>query len=116
MPEKDPTTWSLATWALIIGMSVIGGVSRFLCVIRDEGIKSVSILGFIADLAASGLVGIAAFMAMVSFDYPLALCAAAAGMSGHMATRILFITFGLADKLGLALEDRILKSTRKPDD
>lgn len=116
MPEKDPTTWSLATWALIIGMSAIGGLSRFLGVIRDRGVHSVSIFSFIADLFASGLVGVAAFMTLISFDYPVALCAAGSGMAGHMATRILFITFGLADKLGLAIEDRIIRGGRKRDD
>lgn len=116
MPEKDPTTWSLATWALIIIMSTIGGISRFLSVLRDGEIKSLSIVGFIADISTSGLVGIASFMIMISFDYPIALCAAAAGVGGHMATRILFIGFGLADKLGLAIEYRMIrKRDRKRD-
>lgn len=119
MPEKDPTNWTLATWALIIGMSIFGGMARVLAKISSGGIHSVSLVGFLADLATSGLVGVATFMIMISFDYPVALCAAAAGMSGHMATRIIFLSLNLTDKiawmLGKKIESQIGKPPRKKD-
>jgi hypothetical protein len=107
MPEKDPTTWSLATWALILGMSILGGVSRVLAKARDYGCGSISLIGFIADLATSGLVGVASFMVLISFDYPVSLCAAASGMSGHLATRIIFLSFGITNKVADQVNSKI---------
>jgi hypothetical protein len=109
MPEKDPTTWSIATWALIFGMSILGGISRVLAKARDSGFHSISPVGFIADLAVSGLVGVASYMVLISFDYPVALCAAAAGMSGHLATRIIFLSFYLTDKVADQISSKISK-------
>lgn len=113
MPDKDPTTWSLATWLLILGMSFLGGITRVLGKIKDGGIASVSLIGFIADLATSGLVGVAAYMTMVSFDYPVALCAAASGMSGHLATRIIYLSVGLTDKFAWAINKKIEATINK---
>ena len=39
----------------------------------------------------SGFVGIGVFMALDGFGQPASLCAAGAGIGGHMAARLLFI-------------------------
>lgn len=113
MLEKDPTTWSLATWLLIFGMSLLSGVSRVLTKARDEGLNTLTIISILADLVVSGLVCLAVFMILVAYDQPPVLCAAIAGMCGHMATRILFVSLGLVDKIGW-LVNRVIES-KSPD-
>jgi len=44
----------------------------------------------IGEMFTSGMVGLGVFMTLAAFDQPAGLCAAAAGISGHMATRLLF--------------------------
>jgi hypothetical protein len=42
-------------------------------------------------MVTSGFVGIGVFMALDGFGQPASLCAAGAGIGGHMAARLLFI-------------------------
>lgn len=115
MPEKDPTTWSIATWALIIGMSIMGGVTRLLTRVRDCGFRSVSLVIFFSEIATSGLVGVVTFMAMISFDYPVSLCAAVSGICAHMSTRLIFLSLQLTDKVALAIGKKIESSLDNKD-
>lgn len=91
MPIKDPTTWSLATWALALGMSVIGGFVNWRSKVKSGHTRVFNVVELIGEICASGFVGVAVFMILSSYDQPLGVCAAAAGVGGHMGTRLLFL-------------------------
>lgn len=91
MPEKDPTTWHLATWLLALAMAMGGGVVNWYAKVKNAHTRSFNLLELIGEMVTSGFVGIGVFMALDGFGQPASLCAAGAGVGGHMAARLLFI-------------------------
>lgn len=90
MVEKDPTTWGLLTWILALAMSVSGGVISWWAKIKAGHAKLFNFAEMIGEIFTSGFVGLVVFMALVALEQPTGLAAAASGISGHMATRLLF--------------------------
>jgi hypothetical protein len=90
MPEKDPTTWGAATWVLALGMAFGGGVVNWYAKVKAGHTRAFNVIELIGEIFTSGFVGLGVFMLLAAFDQPLGVCAAAAGVGGHMATRLLF--------------------------
>jgi hypothetical protein len=90
MLEKDPTTWSYTTWMLALGMAASGGVINWISRLKSGHTRAFNILELLGEIFTSGFVGVGVFMAVEALDQPMGLCAAAAGIGGHMATRLLF--------------------------
>ena len=89
MPDKDPTNWGVAVWALGFVMAAIGGAVNHLSNYqRNMGINWCR---FAIDVFTSGFIGLCAFMALAALDAPIGLSGAAAGVCGHMSTRLLFV-------------------------
>lgn len=89
MPEKDPTTWAIATWMLAAGMSLAGGLASFYQRYRRRHRKTFTLMELIGEVMTSAFVGVGTFMALSALDQPAGLCAAGAGIGGHMATRLM---------------------------
>ncbi|MBX9635923.1 MAG: phage holin family protein [Nitrosomonas sp.] len=90
MPDKDPTTWSAATWALGFLMASAGGAVNWYAKVRRGHPRAFNIGELIGEIFISGFVGMMAFMSLDAIGQPIGLCAAAAGVGGHMSTRLLF--------------------------
>ncbi len=90
MPEKDPTNWGLSIWALAMGMSCAGGLVNWYARVKQGHTRAFNIIELIGEIFTSAFVGLGVFMVAQSLDQPLGLCAALAGVGGHMATRLLF--------------------------
>ena len=90
MPEKDPTTWSAATWLLALGMAFGGGLVNWYAKVKRGHTRAFNIIELVGEIFTSGFVGLGFFMLMAAMDHPVGICAAAAGVGGHMATRLLF--------------------------
>lgn len=106
MIEKDPTNWSIATWALSIGMALAGGIVNWYGRVRQGHTNAFNLLELVGELFTSGFVGVGVFMTMQAIGQPPGICAAAAGVGGHMATRVLFF-------IGRLLEQRANKFLEK---
>ena len=52
--------------------------------------RAFNIVELVGEIFTSGFVGLAVFMGLAAIDHPVGICAAAAGVGGHMATRLLF--------------------------
>jgi hypothetical protein len=91
MFEKDPTTWPFAVWLLGLGMAACGGFVNWYTRIKAGHTRPFNIIELMGEMFVSGFTGIATFMFLISMDANMALCAAGAGIGGHMATRILFL-------------------------
>ena len=98
MPEKDPTTWNAATWTLAGGMSFAGGYLNWWAKVRAGHARAVNIVELVGEMVVSGVVGLLAFMAADGLDQPASICAVAAGIGGHMGTRLLFLAEQWATK------------------
>ena len=90
MPDKDPANWAAATWILALSMAVGGGVINWYARIKRGHARAFNFIELVGEIFTSGLVGLGIFMLLSSWDQPAGACAAAAGVSGHMATRLLF--------------------------
>lgn len=90
MPEKDPTTWTLATWSLGFIMASAGGLVNWYGRVKSGHTRACNFIELIGEILTSGFVGIVVFMTLQAFEQPVGLCAAFAGVGGHMATRLLF--------------------------
>jgi len=94
MPEKDPTTWSAATWLLALGMAFGGGAVNWYAKVKrgqeHEHPRAFNIIELIGEIFTSGFVGLGVFMLLAALDQPVGICAAASGVGGHMAARLLF--------------------------
>ena len=89
MPDKDPTTWTAATWALGFLMAVSGGLVNWYTRVKKGHTRACNIIELIGEIFVSGFVGLGVFMALASLDMPMGLCAAGAGVGGHMGTTLL---------------------------
>lgn len=90
VPEKDPTTWSAATWLLALGMAFGGGAVNWYAKVKRGHTRAFNIIELVGEIFTSGFVGLGVFMLLAAVDQPVGVCAAAAGVGGHMATRLLF--------------------------
>jgi hypothetical protein len=90
MPEKDPLTWSAATWLIGLVMACSGGLLNWYAKVKAGVTRPFNFIELIGEVFTSGFVGMGVFMALDALGQPLGLCAAAAGVTGHMATRFLF--------------------------
>ena len=90
MPDKDPTTWELGTWVLALSMALGGGLINWYARIKRGHARAFNFVELIGEIFTSGFVGLGVFMFLSSWDQPAGACAAAAGVAGHMATRLLF--------------------------
>jgi len=91
MLDKDPTSWNAATWLLAVGMAMGGGIINWYTKVKRGQTRMFNLVELIGEMFTSGIVGIGTFMVLASFNQPMGLCAAAAGIGGHMATRLLFL-------------------------
>ena len=90
MPEKDPTNWGLSIWLLAVGMSCAGGLVNWYARVKQGHTRAFNIIELIGEIFTSAFVGLGVFMTAQAMDQPIGLCAALAGVGGHMATRLLF--------------------------
>ena len=91
MLEKDPTTWNLATWVLALAMAMGGGVINWYAKVKHSHTRAFNLMELVGEIFTSGFVGTGVFMTLDGFGQPMSLCAAGAGVGGHMAARLLFI-------------------------
>lgn len=90
MPDKDPVNWALGTWVLALSMAVGGGLINWYAKLKRGHVRAFNFVELIGEISTSGFVGLGVFMFLSSWDQPAGACAAAAGVTGHMATRLLF--------------------------
>ncbi len=91
MPDKDPSAWTWATWLLALGMGFSGGVVHWWARMKARQPRIFSLMELVGEMFTSGFVGVGVFMLLNTWDQPPGLCAAAAGMGGHMGARLLFM-------------------------
>lgn len=86
MPDKDPTSYSLLTYAWIITLSATGGIIGYL-----KKSKAFSILEFTTEVLTAAFVGIITFWLCEQALIDPLTTAALVGVSGHMGSRALFM-------------------------
>jgi hypothetical protein len=71
-------------------MAIGGGLINWYAKVKQGRARIFNIVELVGEIFTSGFVGLGVFMLLAAIDQPLGLCAAASGVGGHMATRLLF--------------------------
>ena len=89
-------------------MGFSGGAVNWWARMKARNPRKFSLLELVGELFTSGFVGVGIFMLLSTWEQPAGLCAAAAGIGGHMGTRLLFM-------LERAAESRLKAIVGQPD-
>lgn len=90
MVDKDPTTYSLLTYAWVILLAAWGGVANHIGKVRRREIPRFRLVELIGDVVTSGFTGILTFYLCEAAKLDPLMTAAFVGVSGHMGSRIIF--------------------------
>lgn len=90
MPEKDPLSYSLLTYAWVLALAMWGGVVNFIRRVREGSAHRFSFSELFGELATSGFIGIITFWMCEWSQINSLLSAALIGISGHMGSRSIF--------------------------
>lgn len=102
MPEKDPASYSLLTYAWVIGLSISGGIVSFFRKVKEGETKLFNITELLGEIFTSGFTGVLTFWLCEAADISPLVSAALVGISGHMGSRVILqIERWAANKLPL---------------
>ena len=84
---KDPLSYPLKQYALMLGVSILGGLVSWFARVRSGEAKASNLMQLIGELCTSAFAGLLAFWACEWMSFSPLLEAAVVGMAGHMGTR-----------------------------
>lgn len=91
LPEKDPTHYSLITYAWVVGFAAFGGIVSFMRKRREGAVRTFNITELIGELVTSAFAGMVTFLLCEWSGVAPLLTAAFVGITGHMGSRALFM-------------------------
>lgn len=90
MIDRDPSTYAIATYIWVLGLSVWGGMVSYMRKIKSKDIERISILEFIGEMTTSGFIGVVTFFLCEFAELDRLVTAAMVGISGHAGSRAIF--------------------------
>lgn len=90
MLEKDPTNYSLLTYAWVLILSAWGGVVNFIRKSRTGAARPFNLTELIGEIFTSGFAGVLTFWLCEFSGIAPLMTAALVGISGHMGGRAIF--------------------------
>lgn len=91
MPDKDPTSYSLLTYAWVFLLSILGGVVNFMRKMQEGHTRAFNFTEFIGELVTSAFAGIITFWLCEHAQLAPLVTAALVGVSGHAGSRAIFL-------------------------
>lgn len=86
---KDPLSYSLGQYGLVLGISLLGGLVAWGDKVRRGHIRAWSLMALVGELATASLAGLLCFWACEWAGFAPNLTAALTGLAGYMGTRAL---------------------------
>lgn len=90
-PHKAPQEFGALTYLIVIGLSALGGLVKYLLDVQSRKVKQRYILELCVDIVTSAFVGLLVFWACTANAVPELWTAVAVGVAAHMGTRALAI-------------------------
>jgi hypothetical protein len=87
MPEKDPTSYTLLTYAWVTVLSAWGGLVNFLGRVKSGEARAFNFIELIGELFTSAFAGVLTFWMCEASGMNGLVTAALVGISGHMGSR-----------------------------
>lgn len=106
--SKDPLSYPLKQWALVLGLALFGGLASWWTKVRNGEIAMHNFGHLVGELTISAFAGVITFFGCEWAGLAPLLTAAIVGISGHMGTRAI----ALAERYA---ERRFAKSAPKED-
>jgi hypothetical protein len=97
-PRNDPTTFSLLTYAWVLGLSFWGGLASFIGKHKRGEVRAFNIVELLGELVVSGLSGVLTFYLCTWAKFDPLLSAAFVGVSGHMGSRAIMQLEKIAER------------------
>lgn len=104
MPEKDPTSYGLITYAWVVALSILGGAASFFGKVKSGAARWFNIAELIGEMFISAFAGLVTFYLCEWSGFSPLLTAVLVAVAGHMGTRAIFV-------LERFFEQRILGQT-----
>lgn len=98
MPEKDPTTYSLLTYAWVFALSAWGGIVSWIRKRNNGETRPFNLTEFIGEIITSAFAGIITFYLCESAQIAPVITAALVAVSGHMGTRAIYFAEQLLER------------------
>jgi hypothetical protein len=98
MIEKDPTSYSILTYAWVFGLAILGGVVSFMRKLQAGHAKVFNIVEFIGEIVTSAFAGVIAFWLCENAGFSPLATASIVGVCGHMGSRAIFVLEGWLTK------------------
>lgn len=98
MPEKDPSSYSLLTYAWVVGLSMTGGFVSFFRKVKEGTSRAVNITEFVGEIVTSGFTGVLTFWLCEAAGFDPLITATLVGISGHMGSKVIFLIEQWAEK------------------
>lgn len=91
VPIKDPTTWSLATWALVIIVGMMGGMVRWLRSVKYGHPRAFNWFEGAIELLTSAFISVLTVLGMTSLGFDIGIAAALGGVASHYGIRSIYL-------------------------
>jgi hypothetical protein len=91
MIDKDPTSYSLLTYAWVLLLAILGGVVNFMRKLQVGSVRVFNFVEFLGELVTSAFAGVITFWLCENAGFPPLMTAAFVGISGHMGSRTIFM-------------------------
>lgn len=90
MPEKDPASYPLITYAWVFALSAWGGIVSFLRKQKAGTARPFNFAELIGEVATSAFAGVITFWLCEASGFNQLISAAFVGIAGHMGSRAIF--------------------------
>lgn len=91
LPQGDPASYSLLTYAWVVGLSAWGGVASFCHKLRQGHARPFNVAELFGELVISGFAGVISFYLCEAAHTVPVVSAVIVGISGHMGSRAIFL-------------------------
>jgi hypothetical protein len=89
--DRDPTSYSLLTYAWVFGLSSLGGFISFMNKLKKGHTRAFNIAEFMGEIATSAFSGVITFWMCENAGLSGLITAALVGVSGHMGSRAILL-------------------------
>lgn len=90
MPEKDPTTYGLITYAWVALLSAWGGAVSWIRKRKAGNTRPFNFMELVGELMTSAFAGVLTFWLCEASGMQPLITAALVGISGHMGSRAIY--------------------------
>lgn len=91
MIDKDPTSFSLVTYAWVLLLAGVGGFVSFMRRLKEGHVRAFNVVEFVGEIVTSAFAGVITFWLCEHAQTPQLLTAAMVGISGHAGSRALHV-------------------------